>query len=221
MNSTRFSKRSAFSAVLTAAAITAATVVGISPTFAQQPPDDGKGQAQVVERKGPEVDVKKEAAGRVVVLFPQSGTQQNGQPQQGGEVTITLAESSVPQAPEAKEGEPQQQPGKAMPTGREFVFNSKDARDGVVSHMMKTDASADRKLMVLATIDGKETQVQQTGGNGQDVAIFTVMMPQKPLDQHQQQQPPADPNNPDAQPQKPKEPEKPKTAAIVMIYTGM
>ena len=170
----------------------------------QQPGADDKGKARVVERRGPEVEVRSSGVGQVVVLFPQTVSGERNV------VELTMVESQLP-AP-AQPGQPAQ--GSAMPTGREFVFSSKDARDQTVSY--KLDASGNgRKLMLLAKIDGKMAEVRQAGGS-EGVQMYTVAMPEVPKPAAEAAAPAAD-----GQPAAPAAPPAPPAqAAVIVFYTG-
>lgn len=187
--------------------VAALAVSTASISLAQQPPADDKGKARVVQRRGPEVDVRAAGGGHIVVLFPHAAAQ--GQPNGKG-VEIVLVESQLPPAPAP--GQPAA-PGGPMPTGREFVFNSADARDQTVSFKLDTNGNA-RKLMMLAKVDGKEAEVRAAGGP-EGVQIFTVAMPEAPKPPTPEGQPAPAEGQPPAAP-----PAPPAQAAVLVLYTG-
>ena len=186
---------------LSAGAIAIVAMTGTILLAQPQPTPDDKGKARVVERRGPEVDVRANAAGQVVVLFPQNGDRTA--------VEVTIVESQLP-APAAA-GQPAP-PQTATPTGKEFVFSSKDARDQTVA--FKLDANGNpRKLMLLAKIDGKMAEVRPAGGP-EGVGVFTIAMPEVP-------KPPEAPKSegdPAAAPAPP--PAPPAQAAVIVFYSG-
>lgn len=184
----------------------AATVAILATTgtiLLAQPQPSPEGKARVVERKGPEVDVRANAAGQVVVLFPQTAQADRNV------VEVTMVESQLPAPAAAGQPAPTQT---ATPTGKEFVFSSKDARDQTVS--FKVDANGNpRKLMLLATIDGKSAEVRAAGGP-EGVTLYTVTMPEAPK--------PADAPKPEGEqanaPAAP--PAPPAQAAVIVFYSG-
>ena len=173
-----------------------------------QQSDDDKGKARVVERKGPEVEVKANTPGHVLVLFP---VMQSGEK---NAVEITMVESQMPAAPAP--GEQPQGSQQPMPTGKEYVFNSKDARDQTVSYKLDANGMG-RKLMLLGKIDGQTVDVRPAGGP-EGVQMYLVTMPEKPKPQQEQAQPK---EGEQAAPQQPAQPPAPPTqAAIIVVYTG-
>lgn len=145
-------------------------LVGTTTTVcAQDQQQQQKGQARVVERRGPEVDLKQSARAQVVVLFPGAIQQQSsGQ----GDVEIYLVESQY-----AQSADNQGQQGQAQSTGREILFTSRDAQNGVVSYSMDA-AGNGRKIMLVARVNGEIVEVRQTGG-GEGVTFYTVQRPQQ------------------------------------------
>lgn len=186
---------------------------------------EGKGQARLVERRGPEVEVRQNAPGHIVVLFP--GASHSDNP--ANDVEIVLVESQLPQ--QASEGQPQGQP---QSTGREIVFCSRDADRGLVSYSLDANGNG-RKLMVLARVGGQAAEVRQIGG-GDGVLLFAVQTPQKPEQPEQaaQQNPQPEANagqEPQAQPQEAppqaqldqsqdKQLTQAGQAAIILVHTG-
>lgn len=131
-----------------------------------------KGQARVVERRGPELDLRQSAQTQVVVLFPDA-VQHQGR----NDVEIVLVESQLP--PQSSDG--QGQPQQAQSTGREILFSSRDADRGLVTHNL--DASGNgRKLMLLARVDGQMVEVRQAG-NAEGASFYTVQRPQQQVAQ--------------------------------------
>jgi hypothetical protein len=151
-----------------------ASLVGVSALIgttatvcAQDQQQQQKGQARIVERRGPEVDLRQNARAQVVVLFP--GAIQQGSSQ--GDVEICLVESQISQS-----SDDQGQQGQAQSTGREILFSSRDAQNGVVSYGLDA-AGNGRKLMVIARVNGEMVEVRQSGG-GEGAMFYTVQRPQ-------------------------------------------
>ena len=164
---------------LGAAAVAIVATTGTILLAQPQPTPDDKGKARVVERRGPEVDVRANGGGQIVVLFPHAAQGAGG----GGKVVeLTMVESQLP--PAAAPGQ-QAAPQTATPTGKEYVFNSRDARDQTVSYKLDANGNA-RKLMLLAKIDGKVVEVRAAGGP-EGVQVYTIPMPEVPKPQQQQQ----------------------------------
>jgi hypothetical protein len=147
-----------------------AALVGTSTTVCAQDPQQ-KGQARVVERRGPEVDLHQNARGQVVVLFPQSAGQQQQTPG-AGDVEICFVESQYSQSSDAAGQQTQ-----AQATGREILFSSRDAQNGVVSYNVDP-AGNGRKLMLVARVGGESVEVRHSGGS-EGVMFFTVQRPQQ------------------------------------------
>lgn len=216
-------------ALAAAGAIAASGMICI----AQQQPDQ-QGQARVVERTGPEVEVPANGqGGQIVVLFPQAAGGQGGN---NGDVEVVLVESQMPAAQAAGAEGQSQQP---TPTGREILFSSRDATDGLVRHTLDTSGNG-RRMKVLARVNGQYVQAQQSGGTA-NVTVFTIARPQQQPQQQQQQQQQqaqdsaaqADPNaaqgapegagGPEQQQQQPAQPQQPQTpapAAVLILYAG-
>lgn len=199
-----------FSAATVAILATTGTILLAQP----QPTPDDKGKARVVERKGPEVDVRANGAGQIVVLFPHSANPQGG----GGNgtsngVEVTLVESQLP--PAAAPGQPAG-PQTATPTGKEYVFNSSDARDQTVSLRVDPNGNA-RKLMVLAKVGGKTVEVRPAGGP-EGVAVYTVAMPEAPKPAAEQPKPEGGDQAAPAAPAA--APAPPAQAAVIIFYSG-
>lgn len=167
-----------------------------------QPQPAGEGKAKIVQRRGPEIDVRASAGGQVVVLFPNSNGQNGGK----GQVEVTLVESTLPTPPAP--GQAPTGPQGPTPTGREFVFNSADARDQTVSYKLDVNGQP-RKLMLLAKVDGQLVEARP-GGGSEGVQVFTVPMPETPKP----------PEQPPAEGQPPAAPPVPSQAAVVVVYTG-
>ena len=140
------------------------SLVGIA-AYAQSR-SNATGKAQVIERRGPQIALTANSGGQVVVLFPQA-SQSSGA--QMGDVEVVLVES---QQPAAVEGQPQ---AAATPTGREVLFSSRDANDGLVRYTIDQGGNA-RQMMVLARVGGKYVEARQTGG-GEGVTVLTVQQP--------------------------------------------
>ena len=201
----------------TAAALSVAlvSIVGIA-AFAQQK-GAATGKAQVVERRGPELPIAANAGGQVVVLFPLATANAGGQG--GNEVEVVFVESNVPAA---QEGQPAPAP---QSTGREIVFSTRDANEGVVRHTFDNAGGA-RKVMILARVGGKYVEARQSGG-GEGVTVFTVAQPAPEAPAPAPAADPAAPavappaeGQPPAAPATPSQPTQPAQAAVIIVYTG-
>jgi hypothetical protein len=228
------------------ATLGAALLVTSAAAPAQNQPnaqDQQVGRAQVRERKGPEVDVRPNQAAQVVVLFPQHLTGspgQQAQPGGSGDIEIVILESRIPAASQqGGEGQPQQPSNQQpIPTGKEYVFNSRDAVRGLVSYQLE-GAGEGRKLMVLARVNGQMVEAKGSPGS-EGVTVFTLPLPQQ-ADQAQlaaQQQPPQQPPQDEAARKQYEEQQRqqqearqraeqerqqrgPQYAAVIMIHAGV
>ncbi len=201
-----------------------------------------KGQARLVERRGPEMELQQNARAQVVVLFPRAGDQNGGSI---GDVEVTFVESQY-----ATQSADPAAPGQVVqPTGREIVFCAKDAENGVVSYSLDPSGNG-RKMMLLARVDGETAEIRQSGG-GDGVTFYLVQRPAKQksdqaradpqangqevvqnIQQQPNQPPAADPNHPQVDPNQPqaqidqaqshqlKQNAEPGQAAIIVVYSA-
>ena len=153
-----------------AAALASAVAVSMVGLAIAQQKSNATGKAQVIERRGPEVPLVANGGGQVVVLFPQGMQGGGGQPGEG-DVEIVMVER---QQAAAAEGQPAAAPSA---TGREILFSSRDANEGIVRYTIDPGGNA-RQMMVLARVGGKYVEARQSGG-GEGVMVFTVQQPQK------------------------------------------
>ena len=195
------------------AAIAGAALVTIVGVAALAQSKGSSGKARVVERHGPELPIAANTGGQIVVLFPQASA--NGEAQ-GDDVEVVFVESNVPAAP--AQGQPAPPP---TATGREIVFSSRDANEGVVRYAMDA-AGGERKVMILARVAGKYVEARQTGG-GEGVNVYTVAKPEAPKPEAAKPDAPAADQPAPAEGQQPAAPEAPKPpaqSAVIVVYTG-
>lgn len=129
----------------------------------QQPPQDQKqgptGEARIVERQGPKVELKQGARPVAAVIF--TGAAPSQSQAQPGELVISILESDPQNAG----------------NDREAVFEMKNAQDGVVTHDFTAQGAgnqAKRTLIITARRGSEAVQVEQVGSAGNNAMIYAV-----------------------------------------------
>jgi hypothetical protein len=134
-------------------------------TFAQQQQPGQKqgptGEATIVQRQATKIDCKQGARPIAAVIFTDA---QQSQAQQGGDLVISISESS----------------GQNTGSGSEALFEKKNALDGVVTHdfgAQNAGGQGTRSLLITGRRGNEVVEIQQIGTAGNNAMIYAVRKP--------------------------------------------